>query len=364
MTTHFTYHTGYAGAYDLLLKRGGQFFPRKGSDGTTTVLLGSQVHTFWEPESTNYARVQDAARYYNFPEKSATSGRLARFILKDVCGLDASWSDPGRRFKQLAEDGFHWHFTHVIPGQYDYLLEFDLCAAYATSLMQEETFLLSSDLCHRADNGALECLRALLPTMPKWLRMTIIGVVASHKMTFGTLKTGLNGYPELQWKTVRKIEYGEAFNCVHRAILRVYRVMQKVKELGADHIKRMHTDSFALSWDIPHGRESAIFAYLDSVQFPCVCKSQGSAVLFNLNEGVIGRKWIGVPAAVRQQLKELPVKPKRYQLSLFNGNLWREKAIVPEVEDNTKPSHILYEQPEIMDTSIYRKSDVSYHKAG
>lgn len=361
MTTYQSHDSGYAGAMLHLKRFGGQFYPAKGRDGTSTIVRGSQVHTFWEENSLNRPKVAQAARDFGFDPTHATPGRLARWILRDICNLNCSRTDPEKRFIQLAKDGFHWHYTYIEPGRHDYLLEFDLKAAYFTSLMQEKSFFYSLKYGDMPDSGALECLRSIAPAMPKWLRLTLLGTIASHQMTFATLTTGSNGYDELKFTTIRKIDYGAAFNCVHRSILRLYRVMQRVHEMGGSYIKRMHTDSFAFQWDVPESIASQIFDYLDRQGFAYTCKAQGSAFFWNLNEGFIGRHFVGSRAAVREGISQFPQKPRLLILSKHNARFWQTKTEVPTADENTKASHTIGAQLDKFEVNKFTTSNVKLH---
>lgn len=330
---YFTEDTGYAGAIDCLTKVGGMLFPRRGKDGTSTVLKGQEIYTFWEPNSKNKAKCQQVAIDTDFPHEHFTSGRIAKHILETVCGIDPKFGQPDPVFLKLARDGFHWHYTHVQPGYYPYLLEFDLCAAYATSLAQFDSPYFAMSQTITKGRSEMGNLRSALESVPKWMRMILIGQMASHKMHFLTMPGRKDGDRKLKLNTVYKVKYGYAFNRTHQAILRVYRLFEAIHKIGGDHIKRIHTDSFTLSVDCPDAIEQEIFRLLDDKGFDYSCKAQGSSHFFGLNSGVVGRKFIGVPFEIRDCLKALPEKPKRHYITPDQLQRWGIRGVVDDIPD-------------------------------
>lgn len=355
---------GYAAAVELLQRRGGCLFPAKRRDGSSTVVIGNEIHTFWERDSLNRAKVVQVARQFGFDEEIATGGRIAKWILRDICGVHTTKSGYDKRFLALAREGFHWHYTYVQPGHYPYLLEFDIAAAYMTFLLSQPSLSFDLHNGYLDDGGALECLREIIPTMPKWLRLIIIGILASHRMQFFTMGTGSNGYPELKHHWANKVEYGTHFNAAHKAVFGIYRIMQRLHSIGGEHIKRMHTDSFALTGDCPGDIEQRLFDCVDSHGLSTSCKAQGSAVIFNLNEGIIGRKWVGSPVAVRDELARLESKPTRYKLGRKARERWGKRGVVFDSSDYIKSLPTAYVQGEIIDVDLYRKRDDTFRSTG
>lgn len=357
---YYTLDGGYISAVECLREKGGCLFPAKRNDGSSTVVCGNKIYTFWENGSLNKAKVQEAAKRFGFDPEHATGGRLAKWILSDICGLDCAKESTDMRFLALAREGFHWHYTFVEEGHHPYLLEFDLQAAYMTSLLSASSLKYTLHQGYLDDSGALDCLREISPDLPKWLRLIIIGCLASHRMQYLTMGVGLNGYPELKSNFVNKVDYGTAFNAAHKAIFRVYRCMEQLHRIGGDHIKRIHTDSFALTGDCPCDIESQLFEYLDSLGFTSTCKAQGTGLFFNLNEGLIGRKWVGSRAGVRERLAELERKPKRYKLSKPARDRWGDRGVVFDTQDFIDSLPTAYVQHEIIDTNLYTRIDESF----
>lgn len=335
---YYTEHTGYAGAIDCLEKIGGQLFPCKRRDGVSTVVAGKSCYSFWEPNSKNYAKCKQVAEDFNFPHEHFTPGRVSKHLLEAIIGIDPKLGTPDRRFIQLAQDGFHWHYTYVEPGYHPYLLEFDLCAAYVTSLAKYESLYFAMNQRMIPDGGAIENLRALLPSIPKWIRLVMVGQLASHRMTFATMPNRKAKDYSMKWTTIRKIGYGYAFNRAHQAILRVHRLLQRIHQIGGDSIKRIHTDSFALQVNCPIDVEREIFEYLDSQGFSYSCKAQGSSHFFDLNSGIIGRKFVGVPMEIRDCLRRLPEKPKRHLITPEQLERWGVRGVGDDSRQNQEVS--------------------------
>ncbi len=325
-----THHTGYAGALVCLQEKGGTMFPRKGKDGVSTVNSGQTTYSFWEPNSVNYHRCKQLAEQLNFPHEHFTSGRIAKYILKDICGLNPEGTYVEPRILELARDGFHWHYTHVETGYHPYLLEFDLCQAYATTLVKYENFFFNMSIPTPHDSDSLTNLRELLPVLPKWMRMVMLGIIASHRMTFATMPNRASGDCSLKWVTISKVNYGAAFNQVHRAILRLYRFCQRLHEIGGHHIKRMHTDSFALCGECPSSVESSIFDFIQEGGYEVTCKAQGTSHFLSLNSGIVGRKFIGVPCEVRESIASQNERRRRVYLTASQQERWASRGVLPD----------------------------------
>lgn len=332
MTKHFKEFSGYAGALNCLEKIGGQLFPGKGRDSSHTVNCGGSSYTFWEPNSKRYQQCRLLAEDVSFPHEHFTAGRIAKHIIENVCGINPKEGYPEKRFIQLAQDGFHWHYTHVETGYHPYLLEFDLCAAYATSLGQFDGIYFQMNPQKTSGHMEMENLRVALASVPKWMRMILVGQMAAHRMTFATMPNRKEGSVALKWQTIRSIKYGGAFNRTHQAILRVYRLLEAIHERGGDSIKRIHTDSFSLSADCPTDVEASIFGLLDDKGFSYSVKAQGTSHFFDLNSGIVGRKFVGVPFEIREQLRALPSKPRRVFITPEQLERWGVRG----VQDDTK----------------------------
>ena len=176
----------------------------------------------------------------------------------------------------------------------------------------------------------MENLRVALDSVPKWMRLVMLGQMATHRMTFATMPNRKAGDFSLKWNTIKKVKYGFAFNRTHQAILRVYRLLEAVHKIGGNAVKRLHTDSFALSVDCLPEVEAEIFSLLDDKGFSYSCKAQGTAHFFELNSGIIGRKFVGVPFEIRESLKALPQKPRRVLITDEQLERWGVRGVVSD----------------------------------
>lgn len=337
MTMNYETKTGdYLDALDYFMNKGGQFFPSSLKGGANTILCGRNCVTFWEEDSNLRAKVRDACREYGFPPENMTAGRLAKAFLRDIAGLDVSQTSYGDRAFKMAKRGSHWHYQHVETGYHRFLIEFDLKSAYFTSLFHGKSLLWDESKGWLDDGGALEVLRLLSPRIPKWLRLVILGVIASHKQQFYTIEQREDGERFLQLKTMSKVSYGAAFNAAHKAVNRTYQCMKKIHEIGGEDIKRIHTDSFALSVSCSGEVERNILEFLEKNEYAYTVKGYGSSHFLNLNEGIIGGKLIGVKTSVFDQLRAENIKIPKAGLTQeehFRWEVYLEPELEPEVEN-------------------------------
>ena len=150
--------------------------------------------------------------------------------------------------------------------------------------------------------------------MPKWFRLQLLGVLASWQLKFLSRSKDLKDEGKLSVKSIPKIQYNAAFNCVHRAIVRNYKIMEKIHLIGGEHIKRMHTDSFFLSWECPVSVEKQIFDYLQEKGCEVSVKASGKAFFFDVNTGFIGKKFVGSKIDVVELMRASGQKMSRTNL--------------------------------------------------
>lgn len=274
-------------------ENGGQLFPGNGKGSANTVVCGRKTIVFWEPDSPKRAQVSQLCKELNLDPYAATGGRIARYLLGEIIQLPYEKTFWNKRYQRLAKSGQHWHYYHVEPWQFFYGAEFDIKSAYFSSLTQSKSLLYVEGKGYVDDSGAMDSLKVLVPSMPKWFRLQLLGVLASWQLKFLSPSNAEEDRGKLVVKTIPKIQYNAAFNCVHRAILRNYKIMEKIHLIGGGYIKRMHTDSFFLSWDCPVSVESEIFSYLESKGCEVSVKASGKAFFYDLNTGFIGRKFVG-----------------------------------------------------------------------
>lgn len=336
-----THTGGYAEALRDLLDGGGQFYPGRAPGSPQTIVRGNVCSTYWEDGSKIRQNLANAAKELGYQPDDLTPGRLARRVLRDIVGLEHKDTYYGKASKTLCDSGHHWHYTHVETGYHKYLYEFDLKSAYFTSLFHGKSLLLDERKGFLDDRGALENLRMLTPTIPKWLRLIILGTLASSKQQFYTRGSGAKGEPIIKVNQVNKIAYGAAFNAAHKAVFRTYKAMERCHILGGEWIKRIHTDSLALHIDTPTHIRDSVFNFLETAGYQVAIKAQGSSHFLNLNEGIIGKKVVGTKFHVFEQLRQENITVRQYMFdpeewSLHSQMLTKETA-PPAVEAERKP---------------------------
>lgn len=338
MTTHFVSEEGFSGAIALLSKKGGQLFPGRDYNSATVVMCGKECYTFWEPDSQTRKHVRTAAMRYGYDPEIATSGRISRWLLRDVVELPEIDAQAHPRFKSLAESGHHWHYTKCIEGYHPYLLEFDIRSAYMSSVLQGDTLLYDYERGYLDDHGAIFRLAALCADLPKFLRMSLIGSLCAHKMVFGYLSREAKDLGRLKYKTIHKINDALSFQACHKGVLRLWRIMQEGDAILGDWCKRIHTDSFAIDPDLPQETEDRFFEYLQAQGLSYSCKAQGPAHFLGLNEGIIGKSLIGVVAEVVPRLRELRPDLERRTLTEDESQRW-ENRVSEGLWDPTELNH-------------------------
>lgn len=309
----------YATAYADVAVNGGQLYPGNGKDSANVVVRGRNCFVYWKIDSRRHQEVKELCQFFNIDSNCMTGGRLARYLINDVLELpykDTFWS---KRYRTLARQGNHWHYTHVIPWQQHLGVEFDIKSAYMSSFLQFPTLLYKEGVGYLPDNNAMEGLRVIIPTVPKWFRLQLLGCLASWRFGFLTKDKKSLDSSELIYKSIQKITFNAAFNTAHRAILRTFKVMEKIHKIGGQHIKRIHTDSFFLSWECPEEIENEIWSFLESKGLEVSVKGSGEAFFFDLNTGFIGKKFVGSALDVASLMRENGVKrkPKTHEEQLI-----------------------------------------------
>lgn len=324
-TTHIR-EGEYADALARFLEIGGQFYPARHPQGSNTIVCGNRTEIFWRKDSPLRIQLMQAARLFGYESEEITASKLCRRILSDAVGLDTEGTYFSKHFQSMARDGSHWHYTYVEPGYHPYLIEFDLKSAYFTSLFHGKSLLYHERGGFQDDGGALENLKQLNSLIPKWLRLTILGVIAAHKMQFYRLSKDAEGQPNLVLSSIPKIQYGAAFNAAHKAISRTYQCMKRIHEIGGEHIKRIHTDSFALCPDVPPEKEREIFRFLEDNAYFVSVKGAGTSHFLDLNSGLIGNKVIGSRDQVLTELREKEIRIPRAMLSEGELSRWSRRV--------------------------------------
>ncbi|MGB9694090.1 MAG: hypothetical protein ACPLYF_04535 [Fervidobacterium sp.] len=303
MTTKYEEkESGYSGALSELIEKGGQLYGGDSDGGCTTVVRGCYVTRFWEPRSAKKGKMIEACETFGYNPYGMTGGSLCRKIIDDILQLPYKNTPFSNTYRKLAEQGKHWHYQYILTGDHGRTIEYDLSSAYMTQFLRLPSMILLGKDEFADDGGAMDKLRTIIPLFPKWLRVQFLGVLASHSRT--TITRVKEGNDWAIKKTITpSITYGGAFNAAHRAILRVYRIMEQVHKLAGDDCKRIHTDSFLLSQGVYVSKLQSIFDFLESNGQDVQIKAIGRSCFWDLNEGIIGTKIIGSKPMVATKMK-------------------------------------------------------------
>lgn len=234
----------------------------------------------------------------------------------------------------------HWHFTHLHPtNPKGYGIELDGKSMYLTAFKQEQTMFWYdpgydkkqdkwSSCCWLGDMGAMNKLREFSAVMPKWFRLQLVGILASHSKTY-TFLDKETGQPTTGHDWNGAIEYGAAFNLSHKIIYNVYRVMADLslmlgariwlgdkysctieEEAEKSRLIRAHTDCWTLFADKTTEDEEADFLEeLTKRGFLVACKGFGNCYYWDTERGILGNKpVIGDTVEIIQLMRQDGVK--------------------------------------------------------
>lgn len=308
---YYTMQGDYLAAYHFCLENGGQLFPGNGKDSANVVLIGTHCYTFWRKDSKRFIEVNELANQFNLPVEGQTGGRIARWLIDSLLCLPYSDTYWSKTYRNLAMNGSHWHYMMCDTKQYFWGIEVDIKSAYFSSLMSFKSLLYHPILGYLDDNNAMENLKILYPTFPKWFRLQLLGCLSSWRIYFQTRDNKNPDNRELLVKRRNFIKYNAGFNVAHRAILRNYKIMKKIHEIGGKHIRRMHTDSFLIDCDIPKNIEFQLWEYLKEKKLEYSIKGYGYCLFFDINTGFIGTKFVGSHLDVCELMRKNEIKMKR-----------------------------------------------------
>lgn len=333
MTNYVVTEGDYSDALADLMEKGGQFFPAKTPEGSSTILRGNTCIVYWPKNSPLRSKVREACEIFGYDAETMTASRLCKSVLKDFVCLDSENTFWGNKARSMAKSGSHWHYQHVIPGYHHYLIEFDVKSAYFSSLFSGKSLLFDEKKGWLEDYGALNNLKSLSKIMPKWMRLIMLGVIASHKMQYYVIDKSCDSGGRLLLRERENIVYGAAFNAAHKAIKRTYELMKRIHSVGGDYVKRIHTDSFAITPDLPVEIESEIFGLLERNGYQYSMKGCGTSHFIDLNTGIIGRKLIGNKNDVFSEFRDKEIKIEKYELTPEELARWSEKVHEHELLD-------------------------------
>lgn len=334
---HYTDKCGtYYDAYLDVLENGGQLYPGNGKDSANVIVRGKHCITYWEIGSKRHQETVELAKYFNIEPYGKTGGRIVRWLINDCFKLPYKSTFWQKRYRGLAKKGTHWHYLHVVERERFFGIEVDLKSAYISSLFAGKSLLYQDGKGFIDDNHCLENLMVITPQLPKWFRLQLLGCLASWRISFLCRDKANPASNLLVQKWYHNIEYNAAFNCVHRAILRNYKIMEKIHQIGGEYIKRIHTDSFFLDCDVPREKEEAIWNYLEEKGLEWDIKGCGYSYFYDVNSGFIGKKFVGSALEVSDKMREENIKKKRSSYDDKTMNRFGE-IILNSSLPNTEP---------------------------
>lgn len=292
------------------------------------------VTYFWDTVTPQWGELDAVADLMGFPHDCASWSRLSKWVYQEHVTREISGIKPHRDFRLMSEKKFFWHFHKIVEGNHGNCTELDVKGAYARSITREESLYLEAPFRPRPDNGAMERFKALVPILPKKMRLCLIGYLASGKMTQFYLDPARPG--SLSQREIRMCYDGGVFNRIHASLAGLYSFMHEMEMLAHDDCVRVHTDSLLIKESLPDAQLNAMLRLAKKEGYELACKGHGNAVLFNLNEGVLGGRIIGNPRLILRRwdayikgieremervakldvrLEKLPYKNERYSLS-------------------------------------------------
>lgn len=293
---HIVYTGDYSEALSYFYRNGGMLFPPKTNDHHTTIVKGQSIITFFPPDSQSRQQCYRLAKEWELPEEICqlmTAGRLAKYYIDNRLGLPYPKTFFSKDYQKLAKEGYHWHYLFCKPTKSDWGFEFDLKSAYATAWTNRPSLLYHPKAGWMRDNGAINRLKADLPYLPKWFRLALLGVIASHQCRYFVIDKETEG-KTLKPCYLKKISYGAAFNAAHVAVWKVWNTMRQIHEMTGEHCLRIHTDGAVISWNAQEQiDDAAIVNFIKSKGFDFSIKASGHIYIDNVGEGIVGRKVFG-----------------------------------------------------------------------
>lgn len=334
---HIVKEGDYLFALSHLMEHGGQLFAGRHPGASNCVVNGSRCTTYWEAHSKTRAKVILLSAEFGIDPTFQTHGRLAKYYLEEILCLPYRGTYFCNDFRKLALEGWHWHYLHNEQGEMGYCFELDVKSAYVSTLLTGKTLLYDKYKGFVNDGGALENLRNSVCLLPKDFRLILLGVLASHSKNFWVRGLAENNESIAMPRSISHISYGAAFNAVHGAILKLYRIMRRAHEIGGEWIARIHTDSLLVKADIPPATLNKLVQHFQRCELELVTKAEGRAYLFDLNSGFIGSKIIGSPRILASHMKASDVKYWASQLDDQLQLKWKEYRVPTDIDTDWSP---------------------------
>lgn len=292
----------------LLHAKGGQLFPQRTPDHPITHLCGSNVTTYWPEKSRVRGLVTQLATQVGYDPEIATGGRICRHIADDILELPYQKTDYSNKWLRLARGGTHWHYLYAKPGLYDYAIEIDVKSAYWASFMTGKSTLLRGDGTWLDDGGKLQDFGTLMATLPKWIRVAMLGQFSSWRSQYYVKPKIVETGWELEHKTFCQVKTGALFNATHRAIARVWKFMQAVHNLLGDDCLRIHTDGVIINCSHNMDFEQPLEDLFKLWGFDYTVKGFGHCWIHDANSVVLGQKIAGSKRYIRDEMVAQGVK--------------------------------------------------------
>lgn len=266
----------------------------------TVVCNGSQhVKYFWDTHNPKWGELDEIARIMGFTGDCPSWSRLSKFVYETHVTPHKSGIRTHRDFELMADKKFFWHFHKVIPGSHGNATELDVKGAYAKSITRNESLYLVAPFRPADDGGAMERFRDLVPILPKKLRLCLVGFLSTNKMVQYYENPAIPG--ELTKRSFYHCYDGGVFNRIHASLAGLYTFLGEMERIAQRDCIRIHTDSLLIKQSIPTANLNAMMRLAKKNDFELAVKGHGNAVLFGLNEGVLGGRIIGNPKLILQQ---------------------------------------------------------------
>ncbi|MBG1268096.1 hypothetical protein [Nostoc sp. WHI] len=303
------------------------------SPDTITVTNGNKVVWWWRPEKQHQQIKQETEKLSELfaqltkkpeeftPQKMSPERLVKAFVkhyLKLIIDEKTKWY--GNRFYYLVKarpqlldmdkltevqkldqqhgfnydllgDTSHWHFLYLAAQPQGYAIELDIESAHFTAFLRQPTMFLHDPKTRAkpyfiSDGGAMGRLRDITPQLPKWFRFRMLEIIGSHEIEYYQFDP-VAGLSEKKVDP-HVINYGMAFNAVHKAIYTVYQTMAEVANLVRDDLLRSHTDSFILKATMSRTAETQMLTTLAERGFEVFCKGIGYAHYWDIDKGILG----------------------------------------------------------------------------
>ncbi|MDZ8104741.1 MAG: hypothetical protein RM338_03835 [Nostoc sp. DedQUE12a] len=206
---------------------------------------------------------------------------------------------------ELLGNSSHWHHLYLAPQPQGYAIELDIESAHFRALLKQPTLMLcdpgvkSGKPYFISDGGAMQKLRELNPQLPKWFRFRMLEIIGSHELRFYQINPATFSGEE---RCRPALNYGMAFNAVHKALYTVYETKALLANIVGDDLLRSHTDSFCIKAQMTRRAEEEMLAALKERGFEVSCKGIGWAHFWDIDTGILG---LGKPKGYIDEINEL-----------------------------------------------------------